>query len=77
MQGLKYKPVASDLAQKKVAEFVEGYTSGELKPFLKSADLPEDWDAKPVKVLTGKNFHEVAMDDSKHVFVEFCESYFY
>jgi protein disulfide-isomerase A1 len=32
---------------------------------------PDDWDAKPVKVLTGGNFAEVALDPTKSVFVEF------
>ena len=36
-----------------------------------SEDVPEDWDAKPVKVLVGGNFNEVARDKSKAVLVEF------
>ena len=32
---------------------------------VKSEALPEDWDKKPVKVLTAKNLVEVAFDKSK------------
>jgi len=42
-----------------------------LLPTLKTEKTPDDWDAKPVKVLTGENFQQVALDESKDVFVEF------
>nr|ADZ76593.1 protein disulfide isomerase [Conus betulinus] len=67
----KYRPESSDLETATIKKFVQDFLDGKLKPHLMSEDVPDDWDAKPVKVLVGKNFKEVAMDKSKAVFVEF------
>jgi protein disulfide-isomerase A1 len=68
---IKYKPDSSAITEDTVKAFVEGVLSGTVKPHLMSEDVPADWDSKPVKVLVGKNFHEVALDENKAVFVEF------
>nr|AMM62661.1 conotoxin-specific protein disulfide isomerase variant 4 [Conus bullatus] len=67
----KYKPESDSLDKSTMTKFVQDFLDGKLKTYLKSEEVPEDWDAKPVKVLVSKNFKEVAMDKSKAVFVEF------
>jgi len=67
----KYKPESGALDEDNVRGFVQAYLDGKLKQHLLSEDIPEDWDAQPVKVLVGKNFEEVAKDVNKHVLVEF------
>ncbi|CAD6221876.1 GSCOCT00005214001.2-RA-CDS [Cotesia congregata] len=67
----KYKPENPELKDKNIYDFASKYFKGEVKRYLSAEDVPEDWDAKPVKVLTGKNFKKIAMDKSKHVLVEF------
>lgn len=67
----KYKPESDSLETDVIIKFAQDFLDGKLKPHLKSEDVPDDWDAKPVKVLVSKNFKEVALDKSKAVFVEF------
>ena len=45
------------------------------RPYYKSADIPEDWDKSPVKVLVAKNFHDIVYEKNKNktVIVEFCK----
>lgn len=67
----KYKPQTTELTTDSVKAFVQDVLDGKLKAHLLSQEIPEDWDAKPVKVLVGKNFDEVVKDKAKAVFVEF------
>lgn len=69
----KFKPPSNDLTEEAIGAFVASYIDGTIKPFLMSEDIPEDWDAKAVKVLVGKNFDEVARNKDKNVLVEFCK----
>jgi protein disulfide-isomerase A1 len=68
---LKYKPDTSDITAATVGDFLKGIEDGTRQPHLNSEEIPEDWDSKPVKVLVGKNFDQVARDKTKNVLVEF------
>ncbi len=70
----KFKPDFTEITTEAVAAFVASFFDGSLKPHLLTQELPEDWNAQPVKVLVGSNFNEIARDDSKTVLVEFCKS---
>lgn len=51
--------------------YTQDYFAGNLKPFLKSEEpAPEDT-AAPVKVIKGKSFKELVIDNDKDVLVEF------
>ena len=54
---------------KNVVALVEGVLSGEVKAFLKSAEIPED-NSAPVKVLVGKNWDSIVNKPDQWVFVE-------
>lgn len=67
----KYKYPHDEIVADKITEFVNGVLEGKVRPHLLTQELPEDWDKKPVKVLVGTNFDDVALDKSKDVLVEF------
>ncbi|XP_066131540.1 protein disulfide-isomerase A2 [Saccopteryx bilineata] len=68
----KYMPVdKGPVTAASVTTFCHSVLSGEVKHYLLSQDLPPDWDQHPVKTLVGKNFEQVAFDETKNVFVKF------
>jgi len=67
----KFKPGSTDLTVAGIQQFVQSVLDGSAKPHLMSDPVPEDWNAKPVKVLVGENFDSVAKDRTKNVIVEF------
>ena len=67
----KYKYVSPSINAADIKSFLAAFIDGSLKPALLSQETPADWDAKPVKVLTGNNFADVALNPSKSVFVKF------
>merc|ERR1712020_704999 len=56
----KYKPETAGLDEANIRAFVTAFLEGKLKQHLLSEEIPEDWDAKPVKVLVGKKFEDNA-----------------
>uniref|UniRef100_A0A671N6X2 Protein disulfide-isomerase n=1 Tax=Sinocyclocheilus anshuiensis TaxID=1608454 RepID=A0A671N6X2_9TELE len=66
-----YAMEGSTINKDTLRTFCQGVQDGTVKPFLKTQEIPEDWNKNPVKVLVGKNFNKVAFDETKSVFVEF------
>jgi len=67
----KYKPADDAIEAANIKTFVADFLEGKLKQHLMTEEIPEDWDKEGVKVLVGKNFHDVAMNPEKDVLVEF------
>jgi protein disulfide-isomerase A1 len=50
--------------------WVKKFMDRELEKYLKSQEIPETND-KPVKVVVGKSWEDIVLDENKHVLVEF------
>ncbi|XP_059978661.1 protein disulfide-isomerase A2 isoform X2 [Lagenorhynchus albirostris] len=68
----KYMPAdRGPVTATSVAAFCHAVLGGEVKPYRLSQEVPPDWDQRPVKTLVGKNFEQVAFDETKNVFIKF------
>jgi len=70
-QMKKYRLEGAEVTADALKTQGEKFFAGDLKPFLKSAEVPEEPLDGHVRVLVGKNFEEVALDEEKDVLVEF------
>jgi protein disulfide-isomerase A1 len=70
MRKFQYPGSMADLTSAQVVDFVNDFVSGNLRPHLKSADVPESNDG-PVKTVVGSQYHEIVMDETKDVFVKY------
>ncbi|KAL4002670.1 Thioredoxin family protein [Acanthocheilonema viteae] len=67
----KYKAEIKEIAKAEIISFVQSCLDGNAIPFLKSEEIPDDWNKKPVVELVGKNFEEQVFDSEKTTFVFF------
>lgn len=66
----KYAMTARNVTPKNIKKFIDDWANGNAKPFIKSADVPENNDG-PVKIVVGKTFEKIVMDPEKDVLLEF------
>uniref|UniRef100_F1L5F2 Protein disulfide-isomerase 2 n=1 Tax=Ascaris suum TaxID=6253 RepID=F1L5F2_ASCSU len=67
----KYKAEFSEITRKNIISFVQDCLDGKSVAFLKSEDIPKNWDEKPLKQLVGKNFEKIVFEQKKTAFVLF------
>lgn len=67
---LKKYNMQGEITEENVLQFVRDWESGNLRPSLKSEEIPETQEGDVV-VLVGKNFDKIVLDDTKDVLVEF------
>lgn len=68
--GMKKYKYESAVNAENLNSYVSKWVAGELKPFLKSAPIPETND-EPVKIIVGGNFDDLVINNDKDVMVEF------
>ncbi|GAM18298.1 hypothetical protein SAMD00019534_014730 [Acytostelium subglobosum LB1] len=70
-KGLKYiHPESAEFTAETVAQFVQDFNDNKLEPHVKSEKIPAD-NSGPVKVVVGKTYKEIILDETKDVLVEF------
>ncbi|XP_058012854.1 protein disulfide-isomerase A2 [Ahaetulla prasina] len=67
----KYRLATEGLTAYGLHTFCQEVMQGKIQPHLMSEEIPNDRDEKRVKVVVGKNFEQVAFDETKNVFVKF------
>ncbi|VDO63720.1 unnamed protein product [Heligmosomoides polygyrus] len=61
--------ITEPVSNKTVVDFIDAFRSGRLRPFLRSAELPEDWDKRPLKTIVANNYTEFVSQGTHTVVV--------
>jgi protein disulfide isomerase len=69
VKKFKFEGDVENLTVEDVRKFITEFTEGKLVAHMKSDPIPETQGA--VKVVVGKNFHDIVMDDKKDVLVKY------
>ena len=67
---MKKFTLTEEITVENVLKFYDDYTNGKLVSVLKSDPIPEKND-KAVKVVVGKSFNDIVMEETKDVLVKF------
>ncbi|MFH4977703.1 hypothetical protein AB6A40_004412 [Gnathostoma spinigerum] len=67
----KYKATLKEITRKEIVAFVKDALTGKLEPFLRSEEVPDNWDDKPLKILVGKNFEDIVFELERNTLVFF------
>lgn len=67
----KFKMPYDEITKGNIEQFIDDCFEGKAVSFAKSEDIPENWNAKPVKRLVGKNFEKNVFVKGKTSFVFF------
>lgn len=70
-RDMKKFKMEGKIGEDNIKKFVEEFKTGTLKPIYKSEPIPTDPLDGHVRILVGKNFKEVAFDETKDVLVKF------
>ena len=67
----KFKYTEEAITVDALKVYAEKFRKGKLEPYYKSQEIPREMYEEGVRVLVGKNFESVVMDETKDVMVEF------
>lgn len=69
MKKFAYSGDVKSLTTANIKTFIDEFKEGKLTPFLKSEEVPAE-NNEPVKVIVGKTFKDIVLDETKDVFLE-------
>lgn len=66
-----YEGAVAELTGEKIAAYVQDFKDEKLQPHLKSEEIPEDVEGEHTKVVVGKNWNDVVMNQDHDVLVKY------